>query len=521
MTLYLKYRPQLLEDLDLAEVRDTLKKLVSAENLPHAFLFSGPKGTGKTSAARILAKIINCEKRKPGEVEPCNKCRTCTAITRGESLDVIELDAASNRGIDDVRALREAVKLSTAGSNKKVYIIDEAHMLTTEASNALLKTLEEPPDHVVFVLATTNPEKLIETIHSRAVTVNFKRANKQEIVRSLKRLGTGEGLKVDEETLEIIAEAAKGSLRDSHKIFDQIITLGIKPEKKEVTGFLFKTDKVESSKLIKLIGQGSLKDVLTEVENVVESGVGMETYLESLLGELRDSLRAKVGLGEDKYDYLERRQVIELINLLEKSYRRLKDTPIEQLPLEVALVEYFHKNGTQINKNGNNDHSEIRQKSEPEVKVFPQASDDEAKNSIRKNGENIEKKQIPTGKGKTLDDGVWVQVLAAIKPQNTSTEALLRAAKPVGYDGRTLTLGVYYSFHKERLESNQHRILLEKTVETIIGGPVRVSCTLTEPPVKSISDEDKESSIVSGNEAVLTEVEDEEIVKVAKEVFGN
>src|SRR3972149_5898243 len=199
MTFYLKYRPQKLEELDIAPVRESLKNVVSSGQIPHAFLFSGPKGTGKTSAARILAKILNCEKKGK---EPCNKCDQCLSITKGSNIDVIELDAASHRGIDDVRALRDAVKLSPARARRKVYIIDEAHMLTTEASNALLKTLEEPPSHVNFILATTNPEKLIETIRSRATSVSFRKAASDEIVNSLGRIVKGEKIKIEKDALE-------------------------------------------------------------------------------------------------------------------------------------------------------------------------------------------------------------------------------------------------------------------------------------------------------------------------------
>ena len=163
MTLYLKYRPQTIEELDLAKVRESLHSIGSSESIPHAFLFSGPRGSGKTSAARILAKLINCEnpvKTKDGYLEPCNKCDQCISINTSRNMDIIELDAASNRGIDDIRQLRERVALVPASAKKKIYILDEAHMLTTEAANALLKTLEEPPDHVLFILATTEPDKI-------------------------------------------------------------------------------------------------------------------------------------------------------------------------------------------------------------------------------------------------------------------------------------------------------------------------------------------------------------------------
>ena len=211
MTLYLKYRPQTIEELDLSSVRESLTTIIKSGKIPHALLFSGPKGTGKTSAARILAKVINCE--SPANFEPCNKCAQCVAITKGSSLDVIEMDAASNRGIDDIRSLREAVKLSPVSARTKIYIVDEAHMLTTEAANAFLKTLEEPPSHVVFILATTNPEKLIPTVRSRLTSVVFPRAKPAEIKRQLRRVVDGEKWQVEEDALDIIATASEGSFR--------------------------------------------------------------------------------------------------------------------------------------------------------------------------------------------------------------------------------------------------------------------------------------------------------------------
>src|SRR5665213_65939 len=181
MVFYLKYRPQKIKDLDSQEVRERLLKILASDNLPHAFLLTGPKGLGKTSAARIVAKSVNCTNRKKGEAEPCGKCEACLSITNGTNMDVIEIDGASNRGIDEMRDLREKIRLAPLSSKKKVYIIDEVHMLTTEAFNALLKTLEEPPAHAIFILCTTEPQKVPATIVSRCLHVSFKSPTKEEM----------------------------------------------------------------------------------------------------------------------------------------------------------------------------------------------------------------------------------------------------------------------------------------------------------------------------------------------------
>ena len=230
MVLYRKYRPQKLSELDNEEISQRLIRVFSSAFIPHALLFAGPKGTGKTSAARIVAKVLNCERkvlkekdvilgtseartpesqsdsgrapikselaRMTKSVEPCNVCETCVAITEGRHLDIIEIDAASNRGIDEIRDLREKIKLAPVSARFKVYIIDEVHMLTNEAFNALLKTLEEPPPHAVFILATTEPEKLPQTIVSRCIRFNFQRAKISEILNCLKRVIRGEKLKI-------------------------------------------------------------------------------------------------------------------------------------------------------------------------------------------------------------------------------------------------------------------------------------------------------------------------------------
>lgn len=488
MTYYLKYRPQNLEDLDLDSVRGELKKIVSSGNIPHALLFAGPKGTGKTSAARIIAKILNCDPPSPrlrkGK-EPCNKCQQCTSIMKGNNIDVIELDAASNRGIDDVRALRDTIKLSPAYAKKKVYIIDEAHMLTLEASNALLKTLEEPPEHVVFILATTNAEKLIETIRSRTTLIEFHKASPEEMVRSLTNVVKGEKLKIDKDILLSISKMSDGSFRDAVKILEQLVSQKVKLEKESVEEYLFKRKAFDQKEFIDNLLAKNSEKALLEIESFVKKGVGVESVIDSLITILRESLLVKSGLKGEEIPNISKEDLISLIELLIYARSQIALSPIEELPLEIAVIKWCD-----------------------DKKVD---SEQLMENSEEKKIEDVKQptKNLTTRLSEITDD-VWKTILTRVRPINTSIEALLRAARPVGYDGSNLTLGVYYRFHKERLEEVSHRKILEDVAASVIGCPIKVTCTLTDPPVK------KDVSTPP-----LTETKDDDIIKIAEEIFGN
>lgn len=315
MTLYLKYRGQTINEIDISSVRVTLTNILKSGSIPHAFLFTGPRGTGKTSAARILAKIINCESNlKSGK--PCNKCEHCKSTTNGNNIDVIEMDAASNRGIDDVRALRDIVKLAPANSKAKVYIIDEAHMLTTEASNALLKTLEEPPAHVYFILATTNPEKLIDTVKSRTTLVQFTKATVDEIKRCLDRVIKAEEIKIDETSIAKIAKISKGSFRDAVKALEQYTT---------DDSFLNKSSEVDVDDLVVSIVK---KDLKKSLESIKKS-----TNIENLTDEILDRLHQMLIKTESK-------ELIPLIEFILTSNDMIKVSPIPELPLEIAIIKW-------------------------------------------------------------------------------------------------------------------------------------------------------------------------------------
>lgn len=495
------------------DVGESLGKIVKSGNIPHAFLFAGPKGTGKTSAARILAKIINCEHPK-GSV-PCDKCEQCVSITKGNNLDVIEMDAASHRGIDDVRSLRDAVKLAPTRAKKKIYIIDEAHMLTTEASNALLKTLEEPPGHVIFILATTNPEKLIDTIRSRTTLIAFRKANVTEIIRSLKRVVDSEKIKITDESLTKIADAANGAFRDAIKILEQFSLEG--------ESYLESFQGSDLSTFIKCLFNKDEKMAIEGVEKNVTLGISMENFLSTLLESFHQGILAEVGVGDKKIEGLSKDDLVILSELFSEASKNLTDAPIETLPVEIAVIKWC----------GNKDKSDeervmSQEKIEKKVEPAPieeqkidnrsEKNDDEDRNR-KIEGENEKFDTLTSDFGlqtsvQMVNDDIWQSILLAVRPVNPSIEGLLRSSRPIGYDGKTLTLGVFYKFHKERLEDIHHKKILEDVIEKVLNNPTRIVCTLVEPPPKIVMQE-------SAQKPVLTETKEADIIKIAEDIFSN
>jgi DNA polymerase-3 subunit gamma/tau len=294
LVLARKWRPQNFEEVvGQRPITQTLQNAISQNRVSHAFLFTGARGVGKTSTARILAKALNCEKGP--QINPCNQCTTCNEITHGNSIDVIEIDGASNRGIDEIRELRENVRYTPAKSRYKIYIIDEVHMLTREAFNALLKTLEEPPPHIIFIFATTEPHKIPATILSRCQRYDFKRIPLREIMGSLKRIIEEERIQISQRGIFSIAQESEGSLRDAQSLLDQVISYGGKEIRDEdIVEVLGLIDRKILYDTIEAIASRDAERCMEIIEHVYHYGVDLQHFCRELLQYLRNLILMKV-----------------------------------------------------------------------------------------------------------------------------------------------------------------------------------------------------------------------------------
>ncbi|RJR28901.1 DNA polymerase III subunit gamma/tau, partial [Candidatus Microgenomates bacterium] len=466
-------------------VRDAFYKLqTNIDNIPHAFLFAGPRGSGKTSAARILAKIVNCEnpKKVDGKITPCNKCSQCKAIESGQSMDVIEMDAASNRGIDDIRAIRDSVKLSPAQANKKIYILDEAHMLTLDAANAFLKTLEEPPAHVIFILATTDPHKLPETVRSRLTTIQFKKATAKEIERQIERVARKEKLKLGAGVIDLISQVSDGSFRDAVKLLEELATGGGEIALESATEMIMGKSTLCGDKFFDALARKDIKTALEMVENATREGVSIKNQTQLIITRLQSALLVKNGLDGDDIDTLTSAEIVDLLECILDTQKLSFATTLEQLPLELALSKWTGS----------------------------------AKKEVKEDTGQTSKKKLKNVRSMSSDNSHWTQILDHMRGKNTSIETLLRAATPMGIDGNIYKVGVCYRFHKERLETNQYRSMLEGVVSEVIGiKPVKVECFLTEKKAEAPAPRQ-----VSVAEVGLTQAGDNSIIQAAKEIFG-
>lgn len=355
--LYRKYRPQTFSEIVGQEhVVKTLQGALESGRIGHAYLFTGSRGTGKTSLARVFAKALNCS--KGGSVEPCNNCHFCLSANQGNLLDLIEIDAASNRGIDEIRNLKESALVAAPSGKYKIFIIDEVHMLTKDAFNALLKILEEPPKHVVFILATTEPHKILPTVLSRVQRFDFRRLNQVQISEKLKMMARKEGIKIADDAIKTIAMSSDGALRDAEVTLTKVQAstdsnktistedineiLGLTSYKyyPEFVGYLLNNDRTGAMNLI---------------QKVHTSGTDLENFTGKLIEYMRNILMSKInpvvlasvnGMNDEEVksiaalgQSLDSQKLIKMIVSFSDARNQIKFSPLPQLPLELTVIE--------------------------------------------------------------------------------------------------------------------------------------------------------------------------------------
>ena len=459
MSFYRTYRPQVIDEIDNVSVREKLLGLLANDkkDLPHAFLFSGPRGAGKTTAARVIAKLFNCT--KPTKTGPCGTCDQCSSIADGRSLDVLEIDAASNRGIDEIRALRDAIGLAPSSAGFKIYIIDEVHMLTTEAFNALLKTLEEPPRHAVFVLATTDPHKVPATIKSRCITMNFGRAATEELMHSLKRIVKAEKLSVDDAALTLITQSVDGSFRDAVKILEQVSFHKGNIDEKIVRSYLSLATEQSVAEFVSLFLAKKPKEALGLVDELNKSGSDIKSFLVMALKELHTML---VGVVQGNDVGWTVRDLQAAIKALSAAYGEMRTSPIASLPLELAVVEYSEEVSSikyQVSREEKRKEDMVQSQKDR----IPERVDDHKTLGLL----TLEK----------LTEH-WRDVIESMKPFNHSVAGVLRSARPVTVKDGIVTIEAFYKFHQEKLSEAKTREALAEMLKKLFGEKIKVEITL-------------------------------------------
>lgn len=472
-TLYRKYRPQSFADVVGQEhVTTTLQHQVVSSKLAHAYLFCGMRGVGKTTVARLLAKALNCRKRATDSAEPCNGCESCRAITAGLSLDVLEIDAASNRRIDDVRELREHIPYGPSGTGYKVVIIDEVHMLTTEAFNALLKTLEEPPSHVVFVLATTEVHKLPDTIISRCQRFDFRRLTVRAIVDRLGRLATAEQVSVEPEVLRQVAYLAEGSTRDAESYLGKLLSLGEPNITVTHAGLVLPhSDRQLALTFVKHLIKYQPAEAVTLINRFLFEGGEVAYFYRQVLELMRELLMVKLGRGVNpSYEAeLEPELAAELTALVtEITQARLqamlerwlavadswRSAEVPQLPLELAAVALTAR---------------------PEAAPLlgrPRDGELGTASIQETRGSGV---QPPPGNFSLANlSERWPEIVTKLRNYNHSLSFILSIAKPLTLEGNTLTIAFQYQLHYERLQDPHVIKAVVDAVREVTGVPLKV-----------------------------------------------
>ena len=527
--LYRRWRSRTFgEIIGQEHVTQTLLNALRAGRIAHAYLFSGPRGTGKTSTARVLAKAVNC--LDPQNGEPCNRCTICRSLNEGRSMDLIEIDGASNNSVDNVRDIREKVAFAPSECHYKVYVIDEVHMLSDSAFNALLKTLEEPPPHVIFILATTNPEKIPLTVLSRCQRFDFRRVSLPNLRQKLERICSQESIHIDAPALDAIARYATGSFRDAESLLDQLVSSGAEQiTLDDVHRVLGAAPQEVISGIVAALVSCEAGSGLRWINAALDGGVEPRQLTREVLEHLRGLLLLKNGgaallsvppemLQEmnTQAEALSLRRLLETVRLFNQAANYLKAGVHGQLPLELALVEATLLDsqdaaqsapavGTRLAQPVLASHTVSAQGTcVPSAAPAPRSAGQQPAARAEPRSEPAPPLEpsadlagpTPPGSGPPPTVAVrsvdaqeltlawlqqnWGQLLQAVRPRSRSVEAVLKSCEAVSVQGDVVTLGFYHSFHKERMEEEKNRLVVEQALAEIARRPYRVRCKLVE-----------------------------------------
>lgn len=489
--LYLKYRPRTFDEIEgQAHIRTTLKNALALNRMAHAYLFTGPRGTGKTTTARVLAKAVNCLSEK--DAKPCNQCAICQAINQDRLLDLIEIDAASNTSVDDVRDLRDKIDFRPGEAKYKVYIIDEVHMLSNAAFNALLKTLEEPPPHVIFVLATTDPQKIPATVLSRVQRFDFRRLTLPEIIARVSDIAAKENLRVEPAAIELIARQATGAMRDAISLLDQMTAYGSDEiTLEQVQGLLGAASTQIVGDVVARLAAKEIAQGLATISSAVDGGADPKQLSREIVEYLRGLLLMKAGSGESltltaeaQTEMLELAgkfsadQLVRAIRLFNQAAFELRASSHPTLPLEMALVEAMREEPATLR-------TMPPSAPPPAPRGSPGATPSTLPKPVTKSVANSAPpppaaSSAPSDLTVEMLSASWERVLARVRPYNKTAEALLRDVEPIKIEGDLIYLGFHYQTHADRFEKEaKGKTVIEKALMDVFQQKCRVKCVLS------------------------------------------